>query len=72
MFFYIALFAWAVTMVAAYFNGTVKLAGFSLIAGLIIIYLVYFQSLGVIGQTLLCALALATFFGEKLLTINSK
>ncbi len=72
MYLYIALFAWAAATVNAYAMATTKLAGFTLVTGLVTIYLIYFQGLGFIGQTILCLLALIAFLGEKLLNVKSR
>ena len=72
MFWYIALFIWAVTIVNAYASHCQKLAMFTLVTGIAIIIGVYFFSLGFIGQPLLCAVALISFFGEKFSSLKSK
>ena len=71
MFFYIAMLLWAITLVNAYHQGAIKLAFFTLISGAIVIWLVYFRDLGVIGQTILCFIALVSYFGGKLISLKS-
>ncbi len=72
MYWYIALVFWAATAIHAYNQGAIKLALFTLLTGLVIIFLVYFQGIGIIGQTLLAVLAIISFISEKFLSVKSR